>query len=227
MIKKYIYLFMLILMLHIPLLAQSNLHIVKEGDTIQSIARQYNQSVMELCEYNALSSPFETLSPGRWIWLESGHEDWLTSEPREIYTYIPSADTIDTSPAPPEYVKAIVPVDFVRITSEYGYRKGRMHYGIDLAAPRGTPIVATLPGKVTVSQYSRGFGNRIVIQHDDDIKTIYAHNNKNVVHVGEYVRQGQVIAYVGRSGRATGNHLHFEFHLNNVAVNPRRLLRDL
>jgi len=225
-LNKYVYLTILILIVHLPITAQTSFHIVKTGDTLQSIARRYNQSVIELCEYNALPTPFETLAPGRWIWLEPGHEDWQSQEGRDIYAYTPPDSTIAPQP-PPEIEKPIVPIKFVRITSEYGYRRGRMHHGIDLAAPRGTPIVATLPGVVTVSQYSRGFGNRVVIQHENDIKTVYAHCDRNVVRVGETVKQGQVIAYAGRTGRATGSHLHFEFHLNGIAVNPRRLLRDL
>jgi len=236
-------LLVLILLLFTALSAQPHFHIVKPGDTLQSIARLYNFSVIELCIYNSLSDSYTELTPGQWIWLEGGHEDWQEeydeTDPEDEDYALDEMDEIDesntqvgTTPStweepPPEIPKPLVPVNFVRITSEFGYRRGRMHYGIDFAAPRGTPIQAAMSGVVEVSRYSRSFGNKIVIRHDDGTQAIYAHNDKNLVYAGNYVLRGEVIGYVGRSGRATGYHLHFEFHLNGTPINPRRLFRDL
>jgi murein DD-endopeptidase MepM/ murein hydrolase activator NlpD len=133
------------------------------------------------------------------------------------------------SPTPiREPVTAINPLkSFSRITSEFGRRGISFHRGIDLAAGSGTNIYAVLPGEVVLSAFSRDYGNRVVIQHADNIQTVYAHNSSNVVKVGDVVTQGQLIAHVGTTGRSTGNHLHFEYRVRNVPQNPRLLLRGL
>ncbi|HIK34323.1 MAG TPA: peptidoglycan DD-metalloendopeptidase family protein [Thermosynechococcus sp. M98_K2018_005] len=108
------------------------------------------------------------------------------------------------------------------LTSGFGPRWGRMHRGIDIAAPIGTPIYAAAAGVVTYSQWnSGGFGNLVEIRHADGTLTLYAHNHRNLVHVGQYVQQGQQIAEMGSTGRSTGPHVHFEVHpQGRGAVNP-------
>jgi murein DD-endopeptidase MepM/ murein hydrolase activator NlpD len=112
------------------------------------------------------------------------------------------------------------------LTSGYGWRWGRMHKGIDIAAPIGTPIVAAAPGEVIFSGWnSGGYGNLVKIKHDDGSLTLYAHNNRLLVRSGQYVDQGQQIAEMGSTGRSTGPHLHFEIHPSgNGAVNPVSML---
>jgi murein DD-endopeptidase MepM/ murein hydrolase activator NlpD len=107
-------------------------------------------------------------------------------------------------------------------TSGYGRRWGRMHKGIDIAAPVGTPIVAAADGVVVISGWDRGgFGNRIDIQHADGTRTLYAHNSRLLVAIGQQVKQGQQISAMGSTGHSTGPHLHFEFHVpGGSAVNP-------
>lgn len=98
-------------------------------------------------------------------------------------------------------------------TSGYGWRWGRMHRGIDVAGPVGTPIVAAAPGTVTYSRWnSGGYGNLVEITHPDGSLTLYAHNNRNLVSEGENVAQGQQIAEMGSTGFSTGPHVHFEIH---------------
>ncbi|USR92322.1 peptidoglycan DD-metalloendopeptidase family protein [Phormidium yuhuli AB48] len=98
-------------------------------------------------------------------------------------------------------------------TSGYGWRWGRMHRGIDIAGPVGTPIVAAAPGTVTYSRWnSGGFGNLVEITHPDGSLTLYAHNHRNLVSEGEEVSQGQQIAEMGSTGFSTGPHVHFEIH---------------
>lgn len=111
-------------------------------------------------------------------------------------------------------------------TSGYGWRWGRMHRGIDIAAPVGTPVVASAPGVVTYSQYNYGgYGNLIEVTHPDGSLTLYAHNNRNLVKNGQFVSQGQQIAEMGNTGRSTGPHTHFELHSpGRGAVNPVYLL---
>lgn len=98
-------------------------------------------------------------------------------------------------------------------TSGYGWRWGRMHRGIDIAGPVGTPIVAAADGEViTAGWNSGGFGNLVRIKHFDGSVTLYAHNSRILVRRGEFVNQGQLIAKMGSTGFSTGPHLHFEIH---------------
>lgn len=113
------------------------------------------------------------------------------------------------------------------LTSGFGPRWGRMHRGIDIAAPVGTPIYAAAAGVVTYSQWnSGGYGNLVEIRHADGTLTLYAHNQRNLVRVGQYVEQGQQIAEMGSTGRSTGPHVHFEVHpQGRGAVNPMIFLQ--
>ena len=108
------------------------------------------------------------------------------------------------------------------LTSGYGWRWGRMHKGIDIAAPIGTPIIAAASGEVIFSGWSRGgYGNLVKLKHSDGSVTLYAHNHRNLVRKGQEVKQGQLIAEMGSTGRSTGPHLHFEIRPNGrEAINP-------
>ena len=112
------------------------------------------------------------------------------------------------------------------VTSRFGSRWGSTHKGLDIGAPKGTPIKAAAAGTVTVSQYgySGGYGNYIIISHGNGIETVYAHCNTLTAKVGQKVSQGEVIATVGNTGRSTGNHLHLEIRVNGVAQNPQNYL---
>ena len=107
-------------------------------------------------------------------------------------------------------------------TSGYGWRWGRMHKGIDIAAPIGTPIVAAASGEVISAGWnSGGYGNLVKLRHQDGSVTLYAHNNRIYVRKGQRIKQGQQIAEMGSTGFSTGPHLHFELRLNGrVSVNP-------
>jgi len=96
----------------------------------------------------------------------------------------------------------------------------RMHTGIDIGAPKGANILAANSGTVIMSGWSTGYGNRVVIDHGGSIATLYAHCNKILVYVGQAVDKGQVIAYVGETGWATGPHLHFEVMKEGERFNP-------
>jgi murein DD-endopeptidase MepM/ murein hydrolase activator NlpD len=111
-------------------------------------------------------------------------------------------------------------------TSGYGWRWGRMHRGIDIAGPVGTPIVAAASGVVVRSGWnSGGYGNLVDIRHPDGSLTRYAHNSRLLVREGQQVSQGQQIAAMGSTGYSTGPHLHFEIHLaGSGTVNPMAYL---
>lgn len=121
------------------------------------------------------------------------------------------------------------PVKVARISSHYGYRKkhpvlgyGRMHKGVDFAASIGTPIYASGNGTVSFIGWKSGYGRFILIKHDNTLSTAYAHASKfaNGLKKGSRVKQGDIIAYVGKSGRVTGPHLHYEVRINGKQVNP-------
>ena len=116
---------------------------------------------------------------------------------------------------------------FYKVSSHFGKRGGKNHDGIDIPAPKGTPVVAVDNGVVVYSDNGiRGYGNMIVIAHTDDIFTVYAHNNSNKVDKGDSVKKGEKIAEIGNTGRSTGPHLHFEIRIKNKSRNPAQFLSN-
>ncbi len=110
------------------------------------------------------------------------------------------------------------------VTSEYGSRWGRLHAGIDIAAPIGTPIWSAKGGTVIFAGTMNGYGNAVVIDHGNGLSTLYGHQSRIAASDGQGVSQGQVIGYVGNTGRSTGPHLHFETRYGGTARNPRGCL---
>jgi murein DD-endopeptidase MepM/ murein hydrolase activator NlpD len=106
------------------------------------------------------------------------------------------------------------------ITSPFGWRWGRMHEGIDLGAPSGSPIAAAAPGTVIYAGWLGGYGNLVVIDHGGGLATAYGHQSRIAVGVGQHVEQGETIGYVGSTGHSTGPHLHFEVRLNGQPADP-------
>ncbi|MFA5140373.1 MAG: M23 family metallopeptidase [Elusimicrobiota bacterium] len=117
------------------------------------------------------------------------------------------------------------PLEAGVVSSEFGPRWGGTHQGIDIAADKGTPIFAAAPGEVVYSGSGlRGYGNVVILRHDQDTTSIYAHNSKNFAQKGLNVAQGTRIAALGSTGHSTGPHLHFEIRKGNNPVPPRTLL---
>ena len=120
------------------------------------------------------------------------------------------------------------PVEFSRISSRFGKRfhpilnRMRAHKGVDYAAPTGTPIRATADGKVVHKGSKGGYGKTVILKHGKRYSTLYAHMSRygKALRPGKMVKQGQIIGYVGQSGRATGPHLHYEFRVDGVHRNP-------
>jgi murein DD-endopeptidase MepM/ murein hydrolase activator NlpD len=118
-----------------------------------------------------------------------------------------------------------------RVGSSFGGRsdpingEGAFHSGIDIEAPIGTPVRATADGEVTGAMLGAGYGRQVVIDHGHDMMTVYGHLSAIVALPGQHVSRGQVIGYVGMTGRATGPHLHYEVRVHNVPVNPHKYMR--
>ena len=106
------------------------------------------------------------------------------------------------------------------LTSSFGWRWGRMHEGIDIAVPSGTPVVASASGTVIVAGWTGGYGNLVVVDHGNGIATAYAHNTSVAAGLGQQVAQGQLIAYSGNTGNSTGPHIHFEVRSNGSPADP-------
>ena len=121
------------------------------------------------------------------------------------------------------------PVEGARITSGFGMRfhpllaYSRMHQGVDFGAPMGAPILAAANGTVAFAGRHGGHGNYVMLNHNKDLSTAYAHLSRFAVRPGQKVRQGQVIGYVGSTGISTGPHLHYEVWLRGRATNPMTL----
>jgi murein DD-endopeptidase MepM/ murein hydrolase activator NlpD len=111
-----------------------------------------------------------------------------------------------------------------RFTSGFGPRGGRRHAGIDLAAPRGTPIYAAAEGVVKTAERESGYGNVVRIQHAFGLETVYAHLSKIRVRPGQTLSRGVQIGDMGSTGRSTGSHLHYEVRVNGQPVNPMTYL---
>ena len=118
------------------------------------------------------------------------------------------------------------PCSWTKLTSPYGYRihptlgYNKFHNGVDLANSQGTPIYATRSGKVTVATYGSTYGYYVTINHGDGYSSLYAHMTHYVVSKGDTVKKGQLIGYMGSTGRSTGSHLHFSIFYNGSSVNP-------
>ncbi len=112
-----------------------------------------------------------------------------------------------------------------RITSKYGPRRRRVHQGTDIALKIGDPIYAPFDGRVRITKhYSGGYGNLIVLRHDNGIETFYGHLSQILVEAEQWVTAGQVIGYGGNTGRSTGPHLHFEMRYKGQSFDPERLI---
>ncbi|NLR69345.1 M23 family metallopeptidase [Novosphingobium sp. ERN07] len=123
-------------------------------------------------------------------------------------------------------IPSLVPVAMTRLSSGYGMRNHpvlggrRAHKGIDLSAPTGTPIRATADGTVEMADWFGGYGLYVQLDHGAAMETRYGHMSRIAVAAGQQVRKGDIIGYVGSTGRSTGPHLHYEVRVSGEAVNP-------
>lgn len=199
-------------------------HRLQAGETLWAVARRYGVDVNELLEVNGIDDP-KSLKVGRLIFIPD--VDSMAPTPAGQHSAEDSgaapASTsgVSRSPARPKgQLPLIWPVNEGVLYSGFGKRQGMQHDGIDLGAPVGTAIVAAAKGEVIYVGFDRAFGNLVILRHDKKLVTVYAHNRDVSVHIGQKVKQGQVIAHVGASGRSQGPHLHFEVREGKNAVDP-------
>lgn len=115
-------------------------------------------------------------------------------------------------------------MDSIMVTSPFGYRHGIRHTGIDIRMPRGKEIYAAFDGKVRLAKMVRGYGNLVILRHENGLETFYAHMTKINVNADDWVEAGQVIGFAGSTGRSTGPHLHFEVRYQGYALDPAWLI---
>lgn len=151
---------------------------------------------------------------------------WQNYEETGLIAAKPKADTTSLGMMGRVAIPTLVPVAYTRESSPFGEREhpvlGRMmmHKGLDLAAPTGTPVHATADGVVGRAQWVNGYGLYVQLEHGADLETRYGHLSRINVADGQVVHKGDVIGYVGATGRATGPHLHYEVRIDGVAVDP-------
>lgn len=205
-------------------------HKVEKGQTLWRIAKTYNVSVEELIRINKIED-ITSIKIGQPIFIPGA------TEVLNVDVYIPPK-IVDVCVSPPPKEEYLPPASlsiseqnlFIRpiegkIISCFGIRGDSMHNGIDIKAEMGTLIKAATDGVVTYSKSTyRGYGNAIIITHENDWTTVYAHNLVNLVHEGQRVKQGEIIGKVGKTGNATTSHLHFEVWKGLIAQDPRSYL---
>ncbi|MBC8015188.1 MAG: peptidoglycan DD-metalloendopeptidase family protein [Sporomusaceae bacterium] len=188
------------------------LHTADMGDTLWRIANLYSIDVNAIMTANGKAD--EHLSIGEKLFIPGGKKPQSTER---------------------QLARAEVPVSrgvserFVwpaagSLSSAFGYRWGREHNGIDLANDVGTQIRAARSGRVVYAGWYSGYGYSVVIEHEQGYSTLYGHLNDYSVQKGQYVKGGQMIAYMGNSGNSTGPHLHFEIRKDGTPINPHNML---
>jgi len=215
--------------------AGDRVHGVARGDTLSALARRYGVSVGALVSANDLASdrvrlrlgqrlviPTATASPTR-VTARTGRPRAADPGPRARGVRAP----VDFVLAVPEFADALGtflwPADGA-VSSPFGRRRSGWHRGIDIRADHGEPILAAAAGVVVASGVEPRYGRVLKIEHEYGFTTVYAHNDANLVEVGDWVTSGQRIASVGRTGRATNYHVHFEIRRDGRVYNPLYML---
>ncbi len=178
---------------------------IKSGGTLRDVIKKYGGDIDEAAEYNGVG-PDEDLAKGTVVIIPNG--ELAVPKPATKIVKVRSGRSYGAS-------SRDVSGYFVHPLNYAGVRTQRLHgyNAVDIGATRGTPIIAAASGKVILARptgWNGGYGRYTIIKHNNGTQTVYAHMSKNISWVGQSVVQGQVIGYVGNTGRSTGPHLHFE-----------------
>ena len=191
-------------------------HVVGRGQNLFRIGKAYGIDYHELARDNDIDDPAK---------IEAGQRIFIAGATRQLPVEIIAPVSVserapDVSELPPSESGFRWPMKTGSVTSHFGPRGGTFHDGIDIGAPEGTPVYAARDGRVIYSDQIPGYGNIVIVEHAGSLSSVYAHNERNEVSTGDFVRQGDQVARVGRTGRTTGPNLHFEIRSRNVARNP-------
>jgi len=186
-------------------------HILQPGENLYRLSRFYGVSVDEIVQANGIED-VTALGVGQRIWIP--HPKRGAAEGS-----LAAGGSGSVRPRAGD-LKLVWPVRG-KMSSRFGPRNGRGHDGIDIPAKTGTPIVAAAAGRVIHSGGGLGdYGRVVIVKHEGNYSTVYAHNRRNRVEKGDFVEKGEVIGEVGSSGNATGPHVHFEVRLKRKPVDP-------
>jgi murein DD-endopeptidase MepM/ murein hydrolase activator NlpD len=197
-------------------------HTVEAGQTLWRIARVYGVTLEELTRVNRIDQP-TSLEIGRRL---------LIPGATAVLEVPPYPDPLPGDPVPARASASgrrfLWPVEGGRVLSAFGApRSTHRHQGIDIAGRPGQPVRAAARGRVVYRGSTlRGYGKTLIIAHDDEVRSLYAHNSVLLVREGQRVQRGQVIARVGRTGNASTEHCHFEIRRNDVPIDPLPYLRE-
>lgn len=198
---------------------------VSSGDTLSKIAKVHDTTVSKLMELNALSNP-NALAVGMVLYVDTLRGNARVSSQAVAARGGSKSGKASVKDSAGAHVKYPMrwPVTG-NVTTKFGKKKaGAPHDGIDISAPKGSPVKAAQKGKVVYSDFHGGYGNLVIVKHGSGLLSVYAHNMKNLVKKGDPVSQGQVIAYVGDTGKIAGPHLHFEIRRGASPKNPLNFL---
>ncbi len=182
-------------------------HKVEKGQTLWRISQTYGVDLQKLAEINNIRDPFQ-IRVGEQIFIPG------VNKTRKVRIY---KEFEEEKRLILQKGKFIWPVKG-RVISHFGIRNGKKHNGIDITAPIGTPITASDSGMVVYAGWLRGYENLIIIEHEGGYTTTYAHNQINLVKMGQLVKKGEVIGKVGNYNSSP--HLHFEIRNANKPINP-------
>ncbi len=187
-------------------------HIVKSGDTVESIAKKYKSDIDEIRQFNDLSVSSK-LAVGDVIIVPDGEITTIHAPSTGVYSKTVPASSYG-APRNPLPIRSVPAGYYSSPLASYKKTQGIHGYnGVDLAAPLGTPLMASASGTVIVSKssgWNGGYGVYVVIAHDNGTQTLYAHMSKTIVYAGMHVEKGQMIGNLGSTGKSTGPHVHFE-----------------
>lgn len=200
--------------------ARTTTLVLRPGQTLWSVSRAYGVSVDQIVALNGLSSADYVRAGQR---LSVPLTSSTVSVPRSATETIRALPKVASSAVRAIAEAFIWPARGV-LTSRFGWRWRRHHDGIDISAPRGSPIGAARVGVVVFAGWYYGYGRTVMVDHGNGVRTIYGHASAILVRVGQQVSAGQLIARVGSTGNATGPHLHFEVRINGQPVNPLKYL---
>ena len=198
-------------------------HQVQKGETLSAIAKKYKVTVSSLVIANRLKGPRAKLAIGQRLTIRRpGAAPPLRTARVPIDERLPVSLVLSVPDFddPPSFQWPVAGA----LSSTFGRRSRSWHRGIDIRAAAGTPIAAAAAGVVIASGFEPRYGQMVKIEHDGGFVTVYAHNERNLVEAGDEVTAGQIIAHVGRTGRATGDHVHFEIRYDGRVYNPLYLL---